>query len=45
MPEIAGMDLDKPFEACGLSKLLMDATIVYQGQLTPKFRYLEKHLG
>ena len=44
LPEILDMDLSQPFEASGLSEMLQRATIVYRGELTPRYRYLEKFL-
>ena len=45
MPELVRMDLNKPFEECGLERLLREATIVYRGELTPAYRYLEDCLA
>lgn len=44
LPEIAAMDLSQDFENCGLGRLLSDATIVYNGKLTPKYAYLQEFL-
>ncbi len=45
LPDIITMDLDKPYENCGLPPLLHNAVIVYKGELTPAYRYLERHLN
>ena len=44
VPELSALDLSLPFDQCGLSRALRDATIVYQGELTPGYRYLERYL-
>ncbi len=44
LPYVLKMDLTKPFEHCGLSTELQRGTIVYNGELTPKFKYLERYL-
>lgn len=44
MKNLMTVDLAQPFEKCGLIKELAGATIVYKGELTPKFRYLQKYL-
>ncbi len=41
LPEIAHMDLDQPLEDCGLTPELRDAVIVYRGELTAPYRYLQ----
>ena len=40
VPQLVNMDLASPLEACGMSKMLQDATIVYNGKLTEKYAYL-----
>ncbi|MBI4802909.1 MAG: hypothetical protein HY796_10340 [Elusimicrobia bacterium] len=42
--EIAKADLSVKFENCGLSEPIKKAVIVYKGELTPGYRYLEKFL-
>ena len=44
IPCIANMDLSKSFRECGLSTELQRGCIVYKGELTPSFRYLERFL-
>ena len=44
IPELVAIDLDKPFTECGLSAELQAATIVYKGELTPTYAYLQKFL-
>ena len=44
LPEIVKLDLEKPLESNGLSTTLRNATIVYRGELTPSFRYLQSYL-
>jgi alpha-aminoadipic semialdehyde synthase len=44
LPALAACDFSVDFEACSLPPELKRATIVYQGQLTPEYRYLEKFL-
>lgn len=44
IPFIAGMDRSKSLQASGMSKLLQDATIVYNGTLTENYNYLEEAL-
>ena len=44
LPELVAIDLSMPLESCGLSKVLRDAVIVYKGELTPGFTYLEDYL-
>ncbi|MDH5629310.1 MAG: alanine dehydrogenase [Gammaproteobacteria bacterium] len=44
MPLLINMDLSQPFENCGLTEDLLNAVIVYNGNLTPKYHYLEKFL-
>ena len=45
LPEIAEMDVDLPLDACGLGRLLQEATIVYKGELTPRYAYLKEALS
>lgn len=45
VPLIAGVSLDKPLHESGMSQLLQDATIVYRGELTPNYKYLEAYLN
>jgi len=44
MPNLLAMDLNQPFEKCGLVADLSKAVIVYKGELTPNFQYLQKFL-
>lgn len=44
LPNLASIQLDKPFEQCGLIPELARAVIVYKGKLTPDFRYLASFL-
>jgi alpha-aminoadipic semialdehyde synthase len=44
IPSLAGADFSAPLEASGLPVELRRATIVYQGELTAPYRYLEQHL-
>ena len=44
IPEIVAMDLSRDLAGCGLSRELQKATIVYRGELTPGYAYLEDHL-
>lgn len=44
IPAIARADYTVPFEECRLPAEIKRAVIVYQGELTPKYRYLEKFL-
>jgi alpha-aminoadipic semialdehyde synthase len=45
LPELVNMDRTKSFESCGLGRLLADATIVYNGELTPNYDYLKSFLA
>lgn len=42
LPELARSDFSRPLAASGLPAPLARATIVYQGQLTDDYRYLDK---
>jgi len=44
VPEIAKADMAAGFEACALSEPIKKALLVYQGELTPGYRYLAKYL-
>ena len=44
-PEIAQADMSVSFDACKLSKPIKKAMIVYQGKLTPDYRYLTEFLN
>jgi alpha-aminoadipic semialdehyde synthase len=44
VPEIALADYQKPFDRLELDPVLKRAIIVYQGELTPDYRYLENYL-
>jgi alpha-aminoadipic semialdehyde synthase len=43
-PNLLSMDLNKPFDDCGLVSDLEKAVIVYKGELTPNFKYLQPFL-
>jgi saccharopine dehydrogenase (NAD+, L-lysine-forming) len=45
IPEIAYADYGKSFRQWSVSKEIRDATILYHGELTPKYRYLKQYLG
>ncbi len=44
VPAIAGADYSVSFDKCVLPEEVKKAVILYQGQLTPDYRYLEKYL-
>jgi alpha-aminoadipic semialdehyde synthase len=44
IPDLAACDFGVDFEACTLPPELKRATIVYHGELTPEYRYLEQFL-
>ncbi|MFQ6100018.1 MAG: bifunctional lysine ketoglutarate reductase /saccharopine dehydrogenase family protein [Anaerolineae bacterium] len=44
VPTIAEADYSVPFEELALPPEIKRAVIVYQGELTPDYRYLEQHL-
>jgi alanine dehydrogenase len=44
VPQIVQADFSDDFEGLQLPPALKNAVIVYQGELTPKYRYLEKYL-
>ena len=43
--EIVAADLQLPFERSDLPIAVRRATLLYNGQLTPAFRYLERYIG
>jgi alpha-aminoadipic semialdehyde synthase len=45
IPALARCDFSAPFEECTLSPEIKRAVIVYQGQLTPEYQYLQDFLG
>ncbi len=45
IPEIVNADMTVPFEKCALPPEIKRAVIVYNGELTPDYRYLQEHLG
>jgi alpha-aminoadipic semialdehyde synthase len=45
IPALAACDFSSPFDACPLPPELKRATIVYHGELTPEYRYLEQFLA
>ena len=44
IPVLAACNFSVGFEACDLPAELKRATIVYHGQLTPEYRYLEQFI-
>lgn len=44
VPAIARADFPRDFESCGLPAPIRRAVIAYRGELTPDYRYIEKHL-
>lgn len=44
VPEIAKANYKVSFEECELSSSIKNAMILYQGKLTPRYKYLEKFL-
>jgi saccharopine dehydrogenase (NAD+, L-lysine forming) len=44
IPYLSTFDINKPFENSGLSKELMSGTILYNGEFTEPFKYMEKFL-
>ena len=44
IPAVARADFSGDFDACQLPPPIKRAIIVYRGELTPTYRYLEKHL-
>lgn len=44
IPDIAHADYEVAFEDADLPPVLKDAIILWHGELTPAYRYLEKHL-
>jgi saccharopine dehydrogenase (NAD+, L-lysine-forming) len=45
LPALAACDFSADFESCALPPELKRATIVYHGDLTPDYRYLEKYVA
>ena len=45
IPSIAGWDLNTPLESLDLPEPIKKALIVYNGELTPDYQYLEKFLA
>lgn len=45
IPALATCDFSLDFETCPLPMELKQATVVYHGQLTPDYQYLQKFLG
>ena len=41
---IVNADLSKPFDECGYPDEIKKAVIVYKGELTPEYKYLQEHL-
>ena len=44
VPAIAGADYSVPFDQCHLPPEIKNAVILYQGQLTLRYKYIEKYL-
>lgn len=44
IPRIVNADLEKPFDGAGFPDEIKRAVIVYKGELTPDFKYLEEFL-
>jgi len=44
IPSLANYDRTAPLANCGLPPALQRATILYRGELTPQYRYLEEYL-
>jgi saccharopine dehydrogenase (NAD+, L-lysine-forming) len=44
-PVIINADFDKSFDECGLSPELKRGTILYKGEFTPDFRYMEEFVS
>lgn len=44
IPEIARTDFSVPFERCRLPEEIKRGVIVYKGELTPKYKYIERYL-
>jgi alpha-aminoadipic semialdehyde synthase len=44
LPDIAGADFTDSFARCNLPAPIKRATILYKGELTPEYQYLEKYL-
>lgn len=44
IPQIAGADFSVDFEHCNLPREIKDAVILYHGELTPNYKYMEKFL-
>ena len=45
LPDFLNADYEQPLEKSGLPTNLQHAAIVWQGELTPEYRYLESFLG
>lgn len=44
IPMIVGADYSVEFEHCNLPREIKDAVILYHGELTPNYKYIEKYL-
>jgi saccharopine dehydrogenase (NAD+, L-lysine-forming) len=44
VPAIANADYSVPFDQCQLPPEIKNAVILYQGQLTPRYKYIEKYM-
>jgi alpha-aminoadipic semialdehyde synthase len=45
IPALARCDFSASFEECDLPPEIKRAVIVYQGQLTPDYQYIQEFLG
>ena len=45
LPALAAADYSAPFDALDLPSEIKRAVIVHRGELTPAYRYLQKHLA
>lgn len=45
LPALAGLDRSQPFEKCPMPDALRPSVIVWNGELTPPYRYLQKFLN
>ena len=45
MPIILNADYNKPLTESGLSPEIQKAVIVYNGELTPSYKYLHQHIS
>lgn len=45
MPSLANYNREAPLASCGLAPALQRATLLYRGELTPQYQYLEQYLS